>query len=81
MISKSKILTLLVACLSFSEALQKEKEKAHEMSKMLLRDCMTKEGASEDDLAVFATHKLPESPTGKCILACAFQSLDVVSSN
>lgn len=48
------------------------------MTKKLLEDCATKEGASADDVANAVAHKMPTTNTEKCLHACIGESLGLV---
>lgn len=44
----------------------------------ILKECKTREKASDDDVKQFAAHKLPKSPNAKCFMACFYEKIDVV---
>lgn len=48
---------------------------------MVVNDCRVKEGASNDDAVVVINHEVPTSPTQKCLFACFYETLGVVSDN
>lgn len=74
-----KVLFIFVAVLSIALVCGSEDE----MKKMFITiatDCKGREGASDDDMANLAAKKPPTSPEGKCVLACIFETIGVVSS-
>lgn len=45
----------------------------------LAKECQAKEGASDGDIAEAMAFKMPTTPAGKCLHACAGEKLGVVS--
>ena len=45
----------------------------------IVSDCKAKENASDDDAMVVINHDVPNSPTQKCLFACFYETLGVVS--
>lgn len=45
----------------------------------IVNDCKSKENANDDDATVVINHEVPESPTQKCLFACFYETLGVVS--
>lgn len=40
--------------------------------------CKDQEKATEEDVQAFITHKLQQSRTGKCFLACIYEKVELV---
>ena len=74
-----KFVVVLLLCISLSLGFEREKKKAHEIAKILLKDCMGKEGGSENDLDKLSREEIPDTEVGKCMIACAYEKLRIVS--
>lgn len=48
---------------------------------MVVNDCRVKESATNDDAVVVINHEVPTTPTQKCLFACFYETLGVVSEN
>lgn len=46
---------------------------------MIVKECKAKENANDDDVMVVVNHDVPESPTQKCLFACFYETIGVVS--
>lgn len=46
---------------------------------IIVNECKLKEGASDIDGTVVMNHDEPTSPTQKCLLACFYETIAVVS--
>lgn len=55
-----------------SEAPAKADEPSEEKMK-IAKECKEKEKATDDDVQAFLNHKLQQSPTGKCLVACVYE--------
>lgn len=42
-------------------------------------ECKDKEKATDADVQAFMTHRMPDTPTGKCLAACIYEKLGAVS--
>lgn len=45
----------------------------------VMQSCRDKEGASDADMVILQKLGIPESREGKCVLACALQTIGIVS--
>lgn len=59
------------------EAISKERER--EILRQLLTDCKDKEGGSDSDFERMVHEQLPEAQGGKCMLACVYEVIGIVS--
>lgn len=46
---------------------------------MIVNDCKVKENANDEDAMIVVNHEVPNSPTQKCLFACFYETLGVVS--
>lgn len=70
---------LIVAAVTLhSQAKTREEMKAKWQT--LAAECQKSSGASDDDLEKIITHVKPETHEGKCMIACIFETMGVVSS-
>lgn len=44
----------------------------------MVAECKEQEKAAEEDVQAFITHKLQQSRTGKCFLACIYEKIETV---
>lgn len=47
---------------------------------MVVNDCKAKENANDDDALIVFNHDVPTTSTQKCLFACFYETLGVVSS-
>lgn len=48
---------------------------------IIVNDCKSKENANDDDALVVINHDVPTSAAQKCLFACFYETLGVVSVN
>lgn len=72
-------LLVLIICINFLQVFSREKEKEREMALRLLTECKAKEGASDSEYDNLILEKLPETKEGSCMLACAYETVGLVS--
>lgn len=58
-----------------------EKEKVREIARQLLVECQTQEGASNEDLEKIVQEELPGTAAGNCMMACAYELVEIVSKS
>lgn len=46
---------------------------------MIVNECKAKENANDEDAMVVINHEVPNSPQQKCLFACFYETLGVVS--
>lgn len=46
---------------------------------VIVNECKSKENASDEDAVVVINHDEPTSPTQKCLYACFYETISVVS--
>lgn len=54
-------------------------EQRRELEKKIFDECKSAEGGTDDDLNDLIQHEVPETESGKCVLACAHEKLGLVS--
>lgn len=47
---------------------------------IIVSDCKAKENANDNDAMVVINHDVPESHTQRCLFACFYETLGVVSN-
>lgn len=47
----------------------------------IAQECKATENASDDDMGRMVSKKAPETPEGKCLVACIMEEMGVVSLN
>ena len=72
-------LLILAAVTFYSQAKTREEMKARWQA--LAAECQKTSEASDDDLEKIITHVKPETHEGKCMIACIFETMGVVSSS
>lgn len=45
----------------------------------IVNDCKTKENANDEDAMIVVNHEVPNSSTQKCLFACFYETIGVVS--
>lgn len=45
----------------------------------IVNDCKAKENANDEDAAIVVNHEVPETTAQKCLFACFYETLGVVS--
>lgn len=50
-----------------------------ELEKNVFHECKSTEGGTDDDLNDLIQREVPETETGKCVLACAHEKMGLVS--
>lgn len=56
--------------------MKEDPAKAAELSEdkmTLANECKEKEKATDEDVQIFANHKLQQTSTGKCLVACIYE--------
>lgn len=53
-------------------------EEKLQFEKNILDGCKSKEGATDDDVKGLLDRNIPTAKTGKCLLACAHETLEMV---
>lgn len=61
------------------QAMSADEKKA--LKEKLGADCQAKEGASDDEMARLHKHEMPATKEGKCVIACVFETIGIVSFN
>lgn len=46
---------------------------------IIVNDCKSKENAKDEDVMIVVNHETPNSSTQKCLFACFYETLGVVS--
>lgn len=54
-------------------------ETRKQLEAQLAATCKGKEGATDEDVATLAAREHPTSQTGKCLSACMFETIGIVS--
>lgn len=45
----------------------------------IVNDCKSKENANDEDAMIVVNHEVPNSSTQKCLFACFYETIGVVS--
>lgn len=53
-------------------------EQRHEFEKKIVEECKGPSQATDEDVSTLLSHEIPQTRTGKCLLACAKEKLGVV---
>lgn len=56
-------------------------EEEHEVIHGVMESCRDKESGSESDMKVLEKMGVPDTKEGKCILACIFETVGIVSED
>ena len=73
-----KFLVVLAVVLSVAYV-QSSEEETKQLFIVTAQECKTKEGASEDDFSNLVVKKPPTTHEGKCLGACIFEKMGIVS--
>lgn len=74
-----KLFVATLISLNILQVLARNKEVERDLMVKLLTECKTEEGGSDDDVEKLMRIEFPETREGKCILACGYNKIGIVS--
>jgi PBP/GOBP family len=75
-----KLFVVFCVVMNFCGAFGLDKDDERELVNHVLVECKAKEGGSDEDFNKMLNEQVPETKTAKCMAACAYEKVGVVSS-